>query len=259
MAIPQSKKILQYVALVYLLSLPFWTLSHFIDLTGKIPINLPLSALMLLCPTLAALILMYRNSGFNIFPKLQLKRIFDFYRIKNRIWLLPVFILVPMTMIVTFFFMKFCNIYIPPFNTPLLDVLLLFVLFFIGAVFEEFGWTGFITEPMVNNWGILKTGVILGSVWAIWHIIPFLQAGRSTSWIIWQCLATIFLRIIMVQLYFSTGKSLFAIIIVHMTINMSEFLFPSYGSHYNPFYFAAILIFPAIMLLILTRRNTISF
>ena len=45
----------------------------------------------------------------------------------------------------------------------------------------------------------------------------------------------------MVRLYNHGGKSLFAMVLFHATINVSTFLFPTYGSHYNPLVGAGLL------------------
>ncbi|MEJ7822654.1 MAG: hypothetical protein WKF85_10060, partial [Chitinophagaceae bacterium] len=71
---------------------------------------------------------------------------------------------------------------------------------------------------------------------------------RTATWILWQCLGTVALRVIIVWIYHNTNKSLFAVIVCHTTINMSEYLFPNNGSHYNPFYFGIILILVAVII-----------
>lgn len=49
MNINQKKRsMIKYFMLVLLLSIPFWVLGEFIDLTKYIPIQLPISALMFL-------------------------------------------------------------------------------------------------------------------------------------------------------------------------------------------------------------------
>jgi hypothetical protein len=53
-------------------------------------------------------------------------------------------------------------------------------------------WSGYIIEPMQNKYSALKASIIIGIVWAIWHIIPYYQAHQSTHWIVWQCIGTVF-------------------------------------------------------------------
>jgi hypothetical protein len=59
-----------------------------------LPFNLPVGALVLVCPMIAALILVYRENGSDGVKQL-LKRAFDFKRIKGKIWYVPIFFLMP--------------------------------------------------------------------------------------------------------------------------------------------------------------------
>lgn len=56
-----SKSPLKFFLLVFVISIPFW-LVGFLDLPKILPINLPISALMFVCPTIAALILMPKDN-----------------------------------------------------------------------------------------------------------------------------------------------------------------------------------------------------
>lgn len=120
-------------------------------------------------------------------------------------------------------------------DISLQTALVFFLLYFISGVGEELGWTGYALDPLQNRWGAFKASFILGGVWAIWHGITFLQTGNPVSWVVDQSLKTIAMRMVIVWLYNSTGKSVFAAILYHTTDNVSWSLFPNYGSHYNPF------------------------
>ena len=82
---------------------------------------------------------------------------------------------------------------------------------------------------------LTHTSIIMGSVWAIWHIWQYIQTNNGPTWIIWQALDSIPLRILIVWLYNNTGKSILAGILFHAMLNVSQFSFPNYGSHYDPF------------------------
>lgn len=242
-----SKKhiIIKYFLLVILLSIPFWVLGAFVDISNMIPIQLPISALMFFCPALAAFILTSK-SGKKGDLKLLLNRIFDFDKIKNKWWLLLAILLIPAIMYLTYIEMIFLHYTLPKPEIKLSTVLIFALVFFIGSIGEEVGWTGFVTDPLQQRFGALIAALILGIIWAVWHIIPYIQTHRNATWIVWQCLGTVALRIIMVWIYNNTSRSLFAIIVCHTTINMSVNLFPVNGSHYNPFYFGILLIFAAV-------------
>ncbi len=104
-----------------------------------------------------------------------------------------------------------------PLPTPqfqVLATLAMFFAFFIAALGEELGWTGYAIDPMQERWNPLQASILLGVVWAVWHMIPFAQAGRSPSWIAWQCLTLVAARVLLVWLYNNTGKSVCAAVAV---------------------------------------------
>lgn len=70
----------------------------------------------------------------------------------------------------------------------LVSALALFLIFFIGALGEELGWSGYALDPMQQRWGALAASVILGLVWATWHIAGLAQTQRSLEWIAWWSL-----------------------------------------------------------------------
>jgi hypothetical protein len=89
--------------------------------------------------------------------------------------------------------------------------------------------------------GALGASLTLGTAWAAWHVIPYLQAHNSITWIAWQCLATVGLRVLIVWIFNNTSGSVFAAILFHSTVNVCDFMFPNYGSNYDPEVFAIII------------------
>jgi membrane protease YdiL (CAAX protease family) len=106
--------------------------------------------------------------------------------------------------------------------------------FFVGALGEELGWSGYAIDPMQERWGALQAGILLGLVWAAWHVIALIQAHRSAAWIAWWCLGTVTMRVVIVWLYNGTGKSVFAVSLFHAIGNVSWQLFPVHGSYFDP-------------------------
>jgi CAAX protease family protein len=64
----------------------------------------------------------------------------------------------------------------------------------------------------------------------------------SASWTAWQCLATVGRRVLIVWIFNNTSKSVFAAILFHAIVNVCDFMFPNYGSDYNPEVFAIIIL-----------------
>ena len=224
---------LKFVLLVFALSLPFWLVGALASsLSSVLPINLPVSSLMAFCPLLAAVIITYRTSKTSGVKHL-LRSAFD-YRSITGFWVVPIIFLMPATLTVVYWVMRLMNAPLPDTPTPFQLAPVFLIVFFISAVGEEVGWSGYALAPLQNRWGALNAGIILGVVWASWHLVPFMQAHHPPGWIAWQCLVTISGRVIIVWLYNSTGKNVFAAILYHAFSNVSVFLFPNYGSHYDP-------------------------
>jgi membrane protease YdiL (CAAX protease family) len=50
-----------------------------------------------------------------------------------------------------------------------------------GGIFEEFGWTGFATPALRKKYGVWKSGLILGLIWAVWHFLPVMWGSGDAE------------------------------------------------------------------------------
>jgi membrane protease YdiL (CAAX protease family) len=246
---------LTFFVLVFALALPFWLLGALIKHV-PLPINLPVSALQFVCPLIAAVILVSREEQPGGVKRL-LKRAFDVKRIKHKIWYVPIIFLMPLIMVLSYGVMLLLGRPLPAPSIPLLLIPIFFVVFFLPATCEEVGWTGYVTDPLQERWSALTTSLILGAVWAIWHVIPELQANPP-AWVAGQFFSTIGLRVLIVWLYNNTGKSVFAAILFHDMVNVSEFSFPNYGSHYDPVIAGALIAITAVIVTYLWGPKTLA-
>src|SRR5579884_1935779 len=236
---------LTFFVLVFALALPFWLLGAFVKPFPSI--NLSLSALQFVCPFIAACILVYKKEKLDGIVRL-LKRIFDCRRIKHKNRYVPIIFLNPFILVLSYGVMLLLGRSLPEPFIPWSTIPLFFVVFFLGAVGEEVGWTGYVTDPLQERWGALATGLLLGSIWATMHIVGWGQE-HQWAWVVEQWFTTIGLRVLMVWLYNNTGKSLFGAIVFHAMINVSIYSFPNYGSSYDPVIVGTII---ALMALIVT-------
>jgi len=246
---------LTFFVLVFALALPFWLLGALVKHV-PLPINLPVSALQFVCPLIAAFILVYREEKLSGVKRL-LKSVFDLKRIKHKIWYVPIIFLMPLIMVLSYGVMLLLGRPLPAPYIPFLLIPIFFVVFFLPAACEEVGWTGYITDPMQERWSAFTTSLILGSVWAIWHVIPELQAN-TPAWVAGQLFSTIGWRILIVWLYNNTGKSVLAAILFHDMVNVSEFSFPNYGSHYDPVITGAITAITVVIVTFLWGSKTLA-
>jgi hypothetical protein len=99
----------------------------------------------------------------------------------------------------------------------------------------------------------------MGSVWGLWHVVGwYFQAHHTLTWTAGQFLSTVALRVIIVWLYINTGRSVLAAALFHDMMNVSEFLFPNYGSHYDPVITGAITAIVAAVVTFLWGPETLA-
>jgi membrane protease YdiL (CAAX protease family) len=137
-------------------------------------------------------------------------------------------------------------------------VLVSFGLFFVGALGEEVGWQGYAIGPLQSRWNALTASVILGIVWAAWHVVPLIQLNRAPAWIAWQCMTLVLARILIVWLYNNTGKAVLAAILFHAMNNVTTVLLPNYGWPYDPFSAVIILAVSAALTTFLWGPETLA-
>jgi membrane protease YdiL (CAAX protease family) len=97
-----------------------------------------------------------------------------------------------------------------------------------GPLFEEPGWTGFAQARLQRLCGPLIGGLILGSLWALWHLPGFLIPSQNVTDIPPRgtvldfavfALALICLRLIIIWVVNNTKNSVFMAILVHASWN----------------------------------------
>lgn len=222
---------LKFFLLVFTLSIPFWLIGAMTKL--QLLSGLPADALMFVCPTIAASILVHRENTTGGITGL-LKRSFDYKRIDAKVWYAPILLLMPGVMLSSYGVMRITGTHVPPGKISFLPTFALSIIFFVSALGEELGWSGYAIDPMQRRWTSLQASIVLGLVWAIWHVIPLVHAQRSPEWIAWWSLGTVAARVIIVWLYNNTGKSVFAASLFHAMIDVTWQLFPIHGSFYDP-------------------------
>jgi membrane protease YdiL (CAAX protease family) len=109
------------------------------------------------------------------------------------------------------------------------------IIFFAGGpLAEEPGWRGFALPRMQNRYGPLAGALLLGLIWAFWHLPDFLTraqgGGPGTGWGAFFTNLPIFtllvvaLSVILAWVYNRTQGSLFIAILLHASINTSGIL-----------------------------------
>ena len=227
---PSRRSPLRFFGLVFALSVPFLLIGAATD--RQLMPGLSVSALMAFCPMVAALMLVYRERS-KAGVKQLLKRSFDFRRVKALVWLVPVLLLMPGVNVLVYRLMQWIGMPVPVPQLALGSSLLMLLAFFVGALGEELGWSGYILDTLQERWNALLASLILGVVGVAWHLVPLLLVHRPWAWIAWWCLYAMAGRLLTVWLYNNTGRSVFAASLFHATLNLTYMLFPVHGSHFD--------------------------
>ncbi|WP_421724337.1 type II CAAX prenyl endopeptidase Rce1 family protein [Bauldia sp.] len=234
-----------FFGLLFLLSVPFWLFGALIG-DALLP-GLPVSALMVVAPAIAAGLLVWRAGGAAELTAF-LRRAGDFRGMRPWVWLVA-FGTMPAVMVLSGVILVAVGAPPPAPQIGLTQTVALFALFFVSATAEELGWTAYATRPLVKAHGLIVAGLIIGLVSVVWHVIPLLQVDRSWDWIAWWALGTLARRMIIVWLYVRGGERVFSASLFHAMNNVSWMLFPIMGSHYDPASTALILVVLAAFIL----------
>jgi uncharacterized protein len=183
LAAARNRSPLAYFMLTFALSIPFWVLGA-VSQRQLLP-SIPVSALMIVAPMIAALIFVYReNKAAGV--QALLKSAFDFKRVKFKLWYVPTILLMPGIMLISYVALRMAGVALPNPQFSLLTTLVLFAVFFIAALCEELGWMGYAIDPLQDPlWRTrrcLAAGCGVGRV-AFYPIVgSALPGGRSARW-----------------------------------------------------------------------------
>jgi membrane protease YdiL (CAAX protease family) len=97
-----------------------------------------------------------------------------------------------------------------------------------GGLSEEFGWRGYALPKLQSRWNALASSLILGVIWAAWHIPLWFLAGSSqqgTSF--WIFLANlVLLSILYTWLVNNARGSILVAVVFHAISNTVAQMFP---------------------------------
>lgn len=207
-----SRDVVLYFALVGLLTLPFW-IASFMVRTRLMP-GLSIAAFAVVVPLLsAAVVAAWAGGG------VAVRNLFGSLIRPGRHKLLGLIaILVPVTVAAISWLLS------EPSNREVSQptaLLALLPVFLIAAVAEELGWSSFATERLLTRTSVTIAGLVVGVVWAVWHIPSLIELERSAEWIAWWSVWTIAQRVIMAHLYVRARSWLWAPVLFHAATNIA--------------------------------------
>jgi hypothetical protein len=239
---------LRFCAVTTAVSAMFWVLGSLADTELLVP-GLPLSAGMFIAPTIGAWSAGAPPRRSDDRPPLT-----GF----QAVWLWVACVaLMPAVLVTSFLTMRIFGLTVPSQMSVSFDALaILTLVFLLTSACEEAGWTRFLTATLTARWSLLTTGLAVGAMWAALHVIPYVQAGRSWSWVAWQCAFTVAFRLIIVSAVAVLDGSWLAAVALHAAYDVTWALFPVDGSHYDPRFVAPVALGVAICVLPRAQRRT---
>lgn len=92
-----------------------------------------------------------------------------------------------------------------------------------GAIAEELGWRGYALPRLQSRFGALRASLLLGSVWAVWHLPVFvlMDAGSTLSfeWYLPRLLA---ISVLLTWVFNHTRGSVLHAVLLHAAVNGTE-------------------------------------
>jgi membrane protease YdiL (CAAX protease family) len=216
-----------FFVLTFLFALPFYILNAlaYSNVLFEPEMGVLYVSLFTLTPIASASILTFRSDGWGGVKKL-LGRIFDFKRIANKKWCAAILLLMPLIFMLSLGVMVMSGAPVPAALTPVAALPAVLLFFFILAAGEEVGWMGYAFEPMQARGGALMASLVLGVIWAVWHVPFFIFMMPDPVILLAQLLTLVGARVLLAWIFNNTGKSVFATIVFHAADNAALVTMP---------------------------------
>lgn len=213
----------RYVLLLFGLCIPVWVIGAMADV--QLFPGFKLFQAGLAMPMVASLLLVYHERGWAGTAALM-RRTYDVSQVRPRMWFLPILLVFPSFGAINYYVLRLTGAHLPPPTFSLFSVLGYSTVFFM-TYGEELGLTGYALDPLQKRCSALSTGLILGLVWAGYHIPGFVISGYySAGWIAWHAVSTVASRVLFVWIYNNSGRSLFSMALCHCTFGLFWILWP---------------------------------
>lgn len=174
-------------------------------------------------------------------------------------WISYMFFVMPFFLVISYLLARFLfqSTYELPFLTQplLIPIAFFYILFTGGPLGEEIGWRGYALNKLLAIQTPFASSIIIGVLWAIWHIPLFLIKGTVQQQINFgfYIAYTIILSLLMTILHIKTKGSIFAAIVFHTTANLALGLFPIFTDRAGMLSIALILLIGITAILFLNR------
>jgi membrane protease YdiL (CAAX protease family) len=113
---------------------------------------------------------------------------------------------------------------IPATGVTIGGLIVVMVVMTISVLGEEIGWRGFALPGMQQRWTALKSSLVLGTIWAAWHLPFWAILGEQDTFGLWYWLMSwgfvIAGSVYITWFMNNTGNSLLMVILFHWCYNV---------------------------------------
>lgn len=112
-------------------------------------------------------------------------------------------------------------------NPWLIFIPYFFLALLVGGGQEEFGWRGYVQQPLQQRFGIIKASLLIGVIWGIWHLpLWFFPEGQGQYSVVAFVIHTAAVSLVYGLLYNASGQKLIVPLLFHAMWNAVPPLFP---------------------------------
>lgn len=134
------------------------------------------------------------------------------------------------------------------------------VMFTSGPFQEEFGWRGYALPRLLARHSPVASSMILGLVWAFWHIPQFLvpraQTGMFYATPFWSFVPTVMAaNVVFTWVAGHTNGSVLAAILLHTQLNLFLWIFPVLSTTTGYLWILGLFALAAATILVLDRSH----
>ena len=237
-----------------------------------LPFRLPIPLLIVMgyMPTLAAVIVTWQIKGREgvraLFKKLLIARVgLGWY-------VFAIFGIAVMAVITVMLYNTFGNGPVvpilsknaPPFSGPLQMILTIVLMYLVVGLVngEELAWRGFALPHLQSKYNALTSSVILGVIWALFHLPLFFTATGSSQAemsFVSFLISTISITVLYTWMYNNTRGSVLMAYLFHASANTWTLIFSiDHTNHLIDWIFAGLLVLAAVIVVLVTGNENLS-
>lgn len=199
--------------------------------------KIPFILIGMLTPFIVSIFMIY-GSGDNDIKADFKKRLLDVSLVKPEIWafillIMPVALFLATSLSLLFGESSNQFMLAPELAASGSEIIIVLIILILAPTFEELGWRGYGVDSLKSGRSVLKATIMFAILWDVWHWPLFAINGYYQNELLsmhWAYALNFILSIfpaafLMNWVYYKAGRSILAIIIMHMSLNLFSVMF----------------------------------